>query len=223
MLSEIDGFLVPALETLREEGLLDETLVILTSDHGDNLYEKAGSYSHSQVYETIAHVPLLLHVPGDTQGSSVERVGEPGRLRTHDLRIHGRSRSRAALWREPARPERARRGSRARNLRAGRISGRRPRAGNADARRQAHRDPDGSLELYQLASDPSEQRDLAAAEPERVARLARQLDAVFAAAQNDSAADRRRHITPDVVEKLRGARLHRVGCARPSLPEPRLT
>ena len=40
-----------------------------------------------------------------------------------------------------------------------------------------HRYEDGSYELYQLAEDIGERRDLAAAEPERVAEMARVLAA----------------------------------------------
>ncbi len=46
------------------EGLLDDTLVILTSDHGE-AFGDHGLYLHdASVYETHLHVPLYVHHPG---------------------------------------------------------------------------------------------------------------------------------------------------------------
>jgi arylsulfatase len=50
--------------SLEEAGLWDETMVIVTADHGEQLYEH-GYISHSaQVYEESMHVPLIVRVPG---------------------------------------------------------------------------------------------------------------------------------------------------------------
>ncbi len=55
------GILRRALEA---NGLWDRTVVIVTADHGEQLYEK-GYISHSaQVYEQSTRVPLVLRIPG---------------------------------------------------------------------------------------------------------------------------------------------------------------
>lgn len=63
-LVRIDHFLEPVLTALRQDGRLEDTLVILLSDHGENLYEKADSYGKTHVYRASSHVPFLVHAPG---------------------------------------------------------------------------------------------------------------------------------------------------------------
>ncbi len=51
------------LETLRETGALDSTIVLFTSDHGDHLGQHR-MYQKMEMYEQAVRVPLLLRVPG---------------------------------------------------------------------------------------------------------------------------------------------------------------
>ncbi len=52
------------LEGLRTRGLLERTLVVLTSDHGEEFFDH-GSVGHGHsVYEELLHVPLLVRWPG---------------------------------------------------------------------------------------------------------------------------------------------------------------
>jgi arylsulfatase A-like enzyme len=51
-------------QSLEQAGLWDKTVVIVTADHGEQLYEH-GYISHSaQVYEESTHVPLIVRFPG---------------------------------------------------------------------------------------------------------------------------------------------------------------
>jgi arylsulfatase A-like enzyme len=51
------------IEQLRNLGILDETVVIVTSDHGENLGER-GRIDHSlSMYETTLHIPLVIRYP----------------------------------------------------------------------------------------------------------------------------------------------------------------
>jgi arylsulfatase A-like enzyme len=47
---------------LRERGLYDDTLIVITSDHGEEFGEH-GRFGHSQVYHETLSVPLLVHLP----------------------------------------------------------------------------------------------------------------------------------------------------------------
>ena len=59
----------------------DETLVILTADHGEILNEQLGYYDHHGLYEGNVHVPLILYWPGKlTKGRRV-----PGFVQNLDL------------------------------------------------------------------------------------------------------------------------------------------
>jgi arylsulfatase A-like enzyme len=60
-----DGMLDDLLRTLRELGLAEETLVALTSDHGEELYERNRYFHHSaSIYDTVLKVPLVFRWPG---------------------------------------------------------------------------------------------------------------------------------------------------------------
>ncbi len=53
------------LETIDRLGLHDDTLVILASDHGDELYDHNHYFFHSaSIYQGVLHVPLVLRWPG---------------------------------------------------------------------------------------------------------------------------------------------------------------
>jgi arylsulfatase A-like enzyme len=59
------------LAWLEESGPADSAAVILTSDHGE-AFGEYGSFDHFTCYENIAHVPLLVRLPGEpSAGTSV--------------------------------------------------------------------------------------------------------------------------------------------------------
>ena len=61
-----DKLLGDLLALLRVTGVLDETVVVFTSDHGEHLFDH-GLFGHGMsVFEPLAHVPLAIRVPGDT-------------------------------------------------------------------------------------------------------------------------------------------------------------
>jgi len=67
--TQIDHQLRVVIGTLREEGLLDNTIICFTSDHGDMLGNH-GMWAKRLFFENSAHIPMLLMgVKGD------ERVG----------------------------------------------------------------------------------------------------------------------------------------------------
>ncbi len=58
-----DHFFGAFLERLAELGLADDTLVVVTSDHGEEFVEH-GSWGHGHsVYQELLHVPLLFRLP----------------------------------------------------------------------------------------------------------------------------------------------------------------
>ncbi len=60
-----DAMLGELLDTLRGRGMLDETLTVFTSDHGESLGEHYYYFDHGRFgFQTCLHVPLLFHFPG---------------------------------------------------------------------------------------------------------------------------------------------------------------
>jgi len=58
------------LERLEERGALNETLVVLTSDHGEEFREH-GALRHDQLWRELLHVPLFLRLPGERAAGGV--------------------------------------------------------------------------------------------------------------------------------------------------------
>jgi len=78
-MARMDDLIKPVIETLLNDGWLESTLVILTSDHGDDFYEKTRRYGHSHVYNTASQIPLLIIAPGVVGGK------EPGLVSLVDI------------------------------------------------------------------------------------------------------------------------------------------
>lgn len=78
----VDDWIGRLVAKLREEGLYDNTLIVLTSDHGEEFAEHhAGAFydrhGHS-LYEELVHVPLIVKLP--KQAWAGTRVSEITRL-----------------------------------------------------------------------------------------------------------------------------------------------
>ena len=65
------------LDSVREQGLWDETMIVITSDHGQPMGK--GEHGHGIMrkcrpwpYEELVHVPLLMHIPGLKSGKRVK-------------------------------------------------------------------------------------------------------------------------------------------------------
>jgi len=52
------------LETIEDLNIADETLVAITSDHGEELGEHGVYFDHASAYEPTVHVPLVMRFPG---------------------------------------------------------------------------------------------------------------------------------------------------------------
>ena len=71
----MDGQIGRLIDGLRARGLLDETLVVVTGDHGETFWEHPDYWNHgSWVYQTTLHVPLMMRFPdGRGAGRVVEQ------------------------------------------------------------------------------------------------------------------------------------------------------
>jgi arylsulfatase A-like enzyme len=60
----LDSCLEGLIAMFRERGSLDNTVVIITSDHGENLGDHGGLLNHSfSIHQSVLHVPLLVRYP----------------------------------------------------------------------------------------------------------------------------------------------------------------
>jgi len=64
-IASMDASIGTLLEKLERRDLLDDTLIIITADHGENLGDH-GLVSHSLcLYDTVIHLPMIMHLPGN--------------------------------------------------------------------------------------------------------------------------------------------------------------
>lgn len=55
----VDGWIGFILGNLQKEGLLKDTLIVITADHGQEFYDHGGQYHATTVYEELIRVPLV--------------------------------------------------------------------------------------------------------------------------------------------------------------------
>jgi len=62
-IQKMDGCLGVFLETLKKNGMYDDSVVVITSDHGDSLGE-GGRWGHAYtIFPEIVRIPLIVHLP----------------------------------------------------------------------------------------------------------------------------------------------------------------
>jgi arylsulfatase A-like enzyme len=161
-----DRRLAPYLKYLRDSGILDQSYVIVTSDHGEELFENGGWGHGRSLHEHQLRVPLLVRKPGGADGGrrvsemiglidlmptilSLARAAAPEGIHGHDVSalLDGKPVERPALfyatgtmWEPQAHSVRTRR----HKLIVNRAT--------------------GLTRLFDLASDPDEREDLSGQE-----------------------------------------------------------
>ncbi len=73
----LDTHVARLLDHLRDLGLSDDTLILLTADHGEEFHEHGGWWHGKTLYEEQIHVPLLVRWPrgsADANGRTGDRI-----------------------------------------------------------------------------------------------------------------------------------------------------
>ena len=197
-----DRWIGALLEGLRERGLWDETLVVVTADHGEE-FNDHGRMGHSRtVYQELVHVPLIVKYPrGEGWPSGAV---EPRTVALLDVyptvlevtgvelppalaeRLAGVSLLGDGARERPVVSETARRGG--------------VRGVVDPPYKLVHLVADDAFELYDLDADPGERRDLLAARPELAARLKQSLADWERSVRDGAAAER--DLDPELIERL---------------------
>ncbi len=217
----MDVEIARVLERLRELSLDKETLLVFTSDHGEEFLEHGRMFHGQTVYGELTRVPLVVHWPGAVKaGTRVEPTVESVDLMPTILELAGIAaprglqgkslvpllEGRAAAWDRPAFSEKAKT-----------SDGFSPPPRGTESYAVVHGgwklvhhvERDGAtpeFELFDAKSDPLDSRNLAGDRPAEVARLRALLDSWrerSAAARlpaDDAAAE---SMTADELERLR--------------------
>jgi arylsulfatase A-like enzyme len=168
-------------ETLELAGASDETLVVVTADHGEELREHGRLGHRSSLYSELVRVPLVVAWPARLpRGRVVEAPVSLVDLYPTLLELTGRASAPAAgqplsgrslvgrdgLAAEPGRPLHA----------SVWFDGRFIRSVAVGAERLILDEGNGRVELYDEVAHPGDRDDLARTRPDVVARLRREID-----------------------------------------------
>ncbi len=175
-----DGFVGEVVASLRNLGLLDKALIVLTSDHGEEFYDHGALGHGSTLYDEVLRVPLIISGVGvdpaqkidlpvstldimptilDLIGNETVRGLSGVSLASHLSQTHDRRR---------ARPERL---TPARVLYAETSSKNQLTAVRSGPHKAIYNHTEGTIELYDIHQDPGEHDDIAARNPEIVRRF----------------------------------------------------
>ncbi len=69
-----DAALGAALERLQANGVLDQTLVIISTDHGESFQQGFLGHAGPHLHEPLIHGPLVIRMPGQREG---RRIAQP--------------------------------------------------------------------------------------------------------------------------------------------------
>ena len=209
-LAYLDSQLARLLDHLRQHAAWEEMLVVVTSDHGEAFGEHRLMDHSSSLYDVMIRVPLILKggrngLGGDSPGSGA-RWDRPMQL--VDVMPLALSRVGIELpngldGRDPAQPPGA--------LRAWSFPPRAKVRFSERFRRELRsieiegfkliEDHAGNRELYDLANDPSELRNLAAEQPDRVALMLEAMGPWTTYRAENRAGEET--LSPEVLERLR--------------------
>ena len=205
---QLDGEIERVTAYLRAEGLLDETLVVFTSDHGEEFLDHGGVLHGLTHFDEVARVPLILRGPGIEAGRRVEtpvslvdlvptclrELGLPVPPDLDGLELQPLLRGSGSLPERRLYFEADLDGSM-----AGRMVKGKDRAIRA-GRYKLHLDTkSGEVRLYDLRVDPGETRDVQADHPGLVQELREDLEAFLAAGRDVPA----RPLSDEDLEHLR--------------------
>jgi len=196
----VDSMVGTLVDGLRARNLLDNTVLVITSDHGEHLGEHHLLEHKFSLYEPLVRVPLIVRAPGKVPARM--RIAPP--VQAHDLFGTVLALSGAGAGTARALPGSARdtrldtpAGNTFAELEFPRIflevmrreySGwdvkrfERSLTAVRGLRYKLISGSDGSVELYDLVADPAESRNLSATEPKVLAELKAALDSFLSQA-----------------------------------------
>jgi arylsulfatase A-like enzyme len=195
-----DHYIGKVLDELKERGILDETIVVVTADHGEAFGEHDRFGHHPLLYDELLRVPLIIHVPGIESRTIDQQVSllDLGPTLYDLLGIET--------------PDAVQGTSFAPLLRGEEMEEEVAIATGAGGKTLACRTSnwkcfliveEGRVELYDLQSDPDELRDISEEHPDIVAEFREQMKAYLDEAEATDIDLPKVEMTDEVEQRLR--------------------
>ena len=71
----VDDQIRQVLDVLEASGLDDNTLIVFSSDHGEELFQRNHYFYHSNsIYDSVLHIPWIVRLPDQSDGAAGRRV-----------------------------------------------------------------------------------------------------------------------------------------------------
>lgn len=177
----VDGLIGDFIGSLRSANLLDRTIIILTADHGEGLFDHDYFFHDFNLYESTLRVPLLIKIPGMAAKDIAQQVQlidlMPTMLELSGIEVNkdaqGRSLKPLLSGAEGAAIHKA-------VFSENYVGGKAMRSDGWKLIWFPER-----IELYDLKSDPAERTDLAGVKTEIVEAMKKELSSGLAAGKGD--------------------------------------
>lgn len=203
----VDQLFGQLMDVLESQGLLENSIVVLTADHGEEFYERGG-FQHRYLFEETVRIPMIVHHPRLEQGLRTQTLYSNVDLWPTLAAMVGARPPEDADGRNllaPADPERA---ISSVAMTDGRYRGINLLKGNEKLILDCI--PEMQVQLYDLNGDPSETVDLAEEQPGKVRNLLHVLrliggveDPCKAIEEALAGQDPTAGLSPETVESLR--------------------
>jgi arylsulfatase A-like enzyme len=177
-ISYTDSSIGQLLDAVDKLGLMDNTVIILTADHGEEFMERARFGHGRTLYQELIHIPLIIYVPGnkDIGGKRVRSSVELKSIGRTVLDLSGIVNTQFRGQNLLIAAEDENNGSYAYSQRPG-GEGEDPlsEAIISDNWKLINNLRDGEYELYDLENDPNEKKDLFKEEQNGVSNIRKEL------------------------------------------------
>ncbi len=169
----LDDRLREFLSLLQDKGLLENTVIVIAGDHGEEFYEHGGFGHNYTVYEEVIHVPLIIIQPGENNDREDEELAGlidlyPTLARLAGIDVENTPLQGKGLFRKPALS-----GERAVYSESFRIKI--PRSVRTAKDKLIYNHAAKSYEYYKLEGKAKEQNNLYQKDNTRIKRLTRKL------------------------------------------------
>jgi arylsulfatase A-like enzyme len=196
-------------DALDEAGLWENSLIVLTSDHGEELYDHGGFSHRYSLHREVLHVPLFVKLPSSKSGGVVEEPVSLTDVHPTILELVGLTAGDTSLVPLLRGDEPTPRWLRDRSLVSKVLNPRRCQASavrrgpysllSIDRNYEGKKD---TVALYDLRTDPQEKNDLRTEHPELTAELQAELERFERAANRSRMPRATYELDPDEKKAL---------------------